>query len=108
MELDHIPQEEIYIGFKVCRKIRNAYIKIGKYRDTIHNYEDAMSYSPDQKTGFNAFLWYVVLRYAKKSKQCYIKIMSLPMNQVGEEEEKFISERNICKGGERGILQINS
>ena len=23
------------------------------------------------------------------------------MNQVGEEEEKFISERNICKGGER-------
>ena len=56
MELDHIPQEEIYIGFKVCRKIRNAYIKIGNYCDTIHNYEDAMSYSPDHKTGVNALL----------------------------------------------------
>ena len=26
--------------------------------------------------------------------------MSLPLNEVGEEEGKFTSERNNCKGGE--------
>ena len=99
--LDQIPQEEKNIDFKVCRDIRNSFVKIGNYRDVIQKYEDAMSYSPDHETGVNALLCYIILGYAEKCKQCFTKIMSLPLNQVGEEEVKFTSERNNCKGGER-------
>ena len=35
MALDHIPQEEKYIGFKVLRNIGNALVNIGKYRNAI-------------------------------------------------------------------------
>ena len=49
MALDHIPHEEKNIGFKVCRNIRNTFVKIGKYRAAIQNYESTMSSSPDQK-----------------------------------------------------------
>ena len=57
-----------------------------------------MSSSLDQKTGVNALLCYIVLGYAEKIKQCFIKIMSLPSNQVGKEEGNFTSERNNFKG----------
>ena len=60
-----------------------------------------MSSSPDHETGVNAFLCYVVLGYAQKSKRCFTKRMSLPLNEVGEEEGNFTSEINNCKGGER-------
>ena len=60
-----------------------------------------MSSSLDQKTGVNALLCYIVLGYAEKIKQCFIKIMSLPSNQVGKEEGNFTSERNNFKGGGR-------
>ena len=35
-----------------------------------------------------------------EGKRCFTKIMSLPLNQVGEAEINFISERNNFKGGE--------
>ena len=95
MELDHIPQEEENIGFKVCYNIGNALDKIGKYRDTIYNYEYDMNYSPDQENGVNALLCYFVIGYAEKSKRCFTKIMSLPLNQEGEEEGNFTSEITI-------------
>ena len=66
MGLDHIPQEENNTGFKVCRNTGNAFVKIGKCRDAIKNYEAAMSSYPGNKTGANALLCYVVLVDAKK------------------------------------------
>ena len=100
MELDQIPQgKKIY--FKVCRKIRNAFVNIGKYRDAIHNCESAMSSSTYQETGVNELLCYVVLGYEEKSKRCFIKLMSLPLNNPGKEEGNFTSEINIYKGGGR-------
>ena len=93
MALDQIPQEE-NIGFKVCRNIGNDFVNIENYRDAIKNYETAMSFSPEHENAINALLYYVVLGDAEKSKQCFTKIMSLPLNQAGE-------EINICKGGER-------
>ena len=60
-----------------------------------------MSSSPYHETGVNALLCYVILGDAEKSKRCFTKIMSLPLNQVGEEEGSFTSERNNYKGGER-------
>ena len=36
-----------------------------------------------------------------EGKRCFTKIMSLPLNQVGEEEGDFTSDINHCKGGER-------
>ena len=83
MALDHIPHEEKYIGFKVCRNTVNDFVKIIKYRDVIHNYEAAMSSSPDHKTGVNGLLCYAILGDAGKIKRCFTKIMSLPFNQVG-------------------------
>ena len=93
MALDQIPQEEKHIGFKVCHNIVNAFVYIGKYRDAIQNY--------DNKTGFNTLLCYAVLGYAEKSKWCFTTNISLPLNQVIEEEGNFPSERNICKGGDK-------
>ena len=54
------------IGFKVCHNIRNAFVKIEKYRVLINNYESTMNYSPDHKTGVNALLCYAVLGYSEK------------------------------------------
>ena len=34
-------------------------------------------------------------------KRCFTKIMSLPLNQLGEEELNVTSERNNCKGFDR-------
>ena len=36
-----------------------------------------------------------------RKKRYFTKIMSLPLNQLGEEEGNFTSERNNWKGGER-------
>ena len=44
ISVDHIPQEK-KIGFKVCRNVENAFVKIGKYPDAIQNYEYALSFS---------------------------------------------------------------
>ena len=101
MALDHILQEEKYISFKSCRNIGNTFVNIGKYCDLIQNYEYAMSFSTDHETGINAFLCYVVLGCAVKSKRSFTKIISLPLNKLGEEEVNFTSERNICKGGDK-------
>ena len=100
MATDQIPQEEKK-GLKVCRNIGNTFIKIGKYRDTIQNYESAMSSSPDHKTYANSFLFYVIIGYEGKSKRCFTKIMSLTLNKVGEKEGNFTPERNNFRGGER-------
>ena len=54
-----------------------------------------MNSSPDQENGVNAFLCYFVLGYAEKSKRCFTKIMSMPLNQESEEEGNFTSEINI-------------
>ena len=34
----------------------------------------------------------------EKSKQCFNKSISLPLNKIDKEEVKFTSERNNCKG----------
>ena len=91
MALDQIPQEE-NIGFKVCRNIGNDFVNIENYRDAIKNYETAMSFSPEHENAINALLYYVVLGDAGKSKQCFTKIMSLPLNQAGE-EDKYLQGR---------------
>ena len=57
-----------------------------------------MSSSPEQENGTNAFLCYVVLGDAGKSKRCSTKITSLPLNQVVKEEGNSTSEINNCKG----------
>ena len=89
------------MGFKVCRNIGNAFVNIGKYCDTIQNYKATISSSPYHEICVNALLCYVALGDSEKSKRCFTKIMSLLLNQVGEEEESLTSERNNCKGGER-------
>ena len=101
IELEQIPQEEKYIGFKLCRNTGNAFTKIGNYCNEIQNYEYAMSSSPEHETGANALSYYVILGHAEKSKRCFTKMMSLPLNKVGEEEGNFTSDRNNWKGGER-------
>ena len=47
--------------FNVCCNIKNSFANFLKYCDTIHNYEAAMSFSPDHQTDFNTLLCYVVL-----------------------------------------------
>ena len=84
MVLDHITQEDIYTGFKVFHNVVNAFIKIGKYRDAVQNYESSMSSSLDHEIGANALLCYVVLGDAGEIKQCFTKITLLTLNQVGE------------------------
>ena len=66
MALYQIPKVEKYIGFKVCRNIRSAFVNIGKYLNGIHNYEAYMIYSPYHKTGVNSLLCYFVLGDAEK------------------------------------------
>ena len=78
MALDHIPQEENSIGFKVCRNVGNAFFKIGKYHNAIHNYEAAMSSSQDDDTGVNALLCHVVLGYAEKVSVVLPKLCHCP------------------------------
>ena len=64
--LSQIPQEENNIGFKVHRNIGNAFVNIGKYCGAIHNYESAMSSSPDHQPGVNVMLYFFVLGNVEK------------------------------------------
>ena len=87
MALDHITQEEKYIGIKVCHNIRNDFVKIGKYHDAIQNYEATMSSSLYHETDIIELLCYVVLGYAMKSERYLTKTMSVPLNQVGKRND---------------------
>ena len=60
-----------------------------------------MSSSPDYGNGINGLLYYVILEDVERSKRRFTKTVSLTLNQVSEEEVRFTSERNNCKGGER-------
>ena len=65
MGLDQILQKE-KIGVKVYRNTGNAFVNIGKYHNTIHHYESAMSSSPDHKTGVNVMVYFFVLGDVEK------------------------------------------
>ena len=64
--LDQNLEEEKNIGFKVCRNIGNAFVRIGKYCNKIQNYEAAMSSSLFRETDVNVLLCYAVLGDAEK------------------------------------------
>ena len=85
------------IGFKVCRNNGNSFVMIGNYRNTIHNYEDTIISSIYQETGISEFVILCRTWRCGKSKRCFTKIMSLPLNQVGEGEGNSTSERNNWK-----------
>ena len=65
MGLDQILQKEKNC-VKVYRNTGNSFVKIGKYRNTIHNYESAMSSSPDHQPGVNVMLYFFVLGNVEK------------------------------------------
>ena len=87
MALDQIPPEERQIGFKICHNMGTAFIKQGKYREATQSFDAAMAAKvPDVRACFNLFLCQLAKRDEEKSKQCFVKLISLIPSKRGNED----------------------
>lgn len=77
MALDQTPMDERGTSVKIYRCIGNSFVKMGKMKDAIQNYETAMTSSPDVKSCFNLLLCYVIIGDVDKSTQSLVKMASI-------------------------------
>ena len=69
--------EEKNTRVRILRNIGNTFVKIGKLRDVITNYEDAVSISNDVKQYcFNLLSCYIELGDEEKGKQTLFRMIS--------------------------------
>jgi len=95
MALDHIPREEKKLSVKILRNIGNSFVKLGKLRDAVLNYESAMGLFQDIKTCFNLLLCYVQIGDIEKSKRVLLKMVSISNYRKSNEDVNLLDERNV-------------
>lgn len=88
MALDQIPNTGKEIRFKIFRNIGNAFVRLGQFQDAIQSYETIMGGSPDFQTGFNLILCYYALGDADKMKRWFQKLLQIPIQGMGEDDEE--------------------
>ncbi len=76
MALDQTGREDKETRLKILRNIGNTFVKIGKLRDAIMTYEDAVETNHDMKSCFNLITCYIKLGDEEKSKQLLFTMIS--------------------------------
>jgi intraflagellar transport protein 88 len=94
MALDQTSREEKDTRLKILRNIGNTFVKIGKLRDAIIAYEDAVGTSYDMKSCINLISCYVQLGDEEKSRQTLFRMISAAQKILGSTEEVEI-EANV-------------
>jgi intraflagellar transport protein 88 len=92
MALDQIPSTGKELRFKIFRNIGNAFIRLGQFQDAVDSYETIMQGSADVQTAFNLLLCLYARGDKEKMKRHFLKMISIPVLQLEEEEEETKGE----------------
>lgn len=92
MALDQIPTSGKELRFRILRNIGNAFVKMGQFQDAAENFESVMQSSPDTQTGFNLMLCYFARGDRDKMKRHFVKMMTIPIPGLTEDEEEKVDE----------------
>lgn len=92
MALDQIPSTGKELRFRIFRNIGNAFVKLGQFQDAIESYETIMNGSPDIQTAFNLMLCLYARGDKDKMKKHFIKMLSIPIPGMTEEDEETKDE----------------
>ncbi|KAJ1429454.1 intraflagellar transport particle protein, partial [Ochromonadaceae sp. CCMP2298] len=92
MALDQIPSTGKELRFRIFRNIGNAFVKLGQFQDAIESYESVMTGSADIQTAFNLLLCLYARGDKEKMKRHFVKMLSIPIPGMTEEDEEKHSE----------------
>lgn len=89
MALDRIPPGiGQQIGFRVCRNLSNALLRLGRHRDATQTLEAAMSATvPECEAAFNLILCHIAKGDVDKAKVVFRKMLELPSLRADSEED---------------------
>jgi intraflagellar transport protein 88 len=102
MALDQIPSTGKELRYKIIRNIGNAFVKLGQFQDAIENYESIMNSgnnTPDIFTAFNLLLCLYARGDKEKIKKHFIRMLSIPIPGMTEEDEEKAMESHHLGGG---------
>lgn len=115
MALDLIPSSGKETGYKICRNIGNAFIKLGDFRKAIESFEAVTSNWADFQTSFNLILCFCTIGDSENMKAAFIDMVNISvygkMNGDDEGDEQTFDEeaksagRNSYPGQEDSSLR---
>ena len=85
------------VAHKIQRNIGNSYFHMGKIRDAVKNYEEAMAAAPDYQTGFNLLVCHLALGDVDSMKKDFTTLVQIPLeedgaNGISPEEDILLGE----------------
>ena len=92
MALDQIPSTGKELRFRIFRNIGNAFVKLGQFQDAVDSYDSIMVGSADIQTAFNLLLCLYVRGDKEKMKRHFIKMISVPVMGMTDEDEEKVDE----------------
>lgn len=92
MALDQIPSTGKELRYRIFRNIGNSFVKLGQFQDAIESYDSVMQGTPDIQTAFNLMLCLYARGDKEKMKRHFVKMLSIPIPGMTEEEEEKHSE----------------
>lgn len=92
MALDQIPSTGKELRYRIFRNIGNAFIKLGQFQDAVESFESVMAGSPDIQTAFNLMLCHYARGDKEKMRRHFVKMLSIPIPGMTEEDEEKVSE----------------
>ena len=82
MTLDQIPPDEKELGYKICCNIGLAFVKLGRYREAIPNFETVVNNS-NAKNNYEVYFFLVLCLLSigdvENLKLYYLKLLSIPL-----------------------------
>lgn len=89
MALDRIPPGVgQQMGFRVCRNLSNALLRLGRHRDATQTLEAAMSATvPECEAAFNLILCHIAKGDIDKAKVVFCKMLELPALRADSDDE---------------------
>ena len=101
MALDQIPATGKELRFRIFRNIGNAFVKLGQFQDAVDSYDSIMAGSADIQTAFNLLLCLYVRGDKEKMKRHFLKMLSIPILGMTDEDEEKVEEEGDGGNNER-------
>uniref|UniRef100_A0A7S2KRV1 UDP-N-acetylglucosamine--peptide N-acetylglucosaminyltransferase SPINDLY n=1 Tax=Leptocylindrus danicus TaxID=163516 RepID=A0A7S2KRV1_9STRA len=115
MALDLLPSSGKETGYKICRNIGNAFIKVGDFRKAIESFEAVTSNWADFQTSFNLVLCFCTIGDIENTRASFVDMLKIPVYgnmeaSDGGDEHSFDGEaksagRNAHSGQEESSLR---
>ena len=98
--LDQMRNDDRSIAHKIRRNIGNAFFRLGKIRDAVKNYGEAMDADPNFQTGFNLLVCNISLGDVESTKKNSKTLVKIPSDKdaLASKEDILMDEANaLCE-----------